>query len=127
MKIKELIFYLFFLLLGGGQYFYASTSTSIDKSFSKYFQEKHIKQVDTDSFSSFIENTDLDLEEEFSAQNENKSEVKIKLIKYDFYKAIYFIKSSVFSFYFDSNNKIVSTLLYYSTRPLYISHRVLRI
>jgi len=81
MKIRELFICIFFLLLGGGQYFYASTSASNEKPFSKYFQEKHIKQVETDSFSSFIENKELDSEEEIGAQNENKREEKIKLLK----------------------------------------------
>ncbi|MEO0038901.1 MAG: hypothetical protein RIQ59_2112 [Bacteroidota bacterium] len=126
MKIRELFICMFFLLLGGGQYFYASTSASSDKPFSKYFQEKHIKQVDTDSFSSFIENTDLDTEEEYSAQKENKDELKFYSSNSSFNSKISFSISVRFIHYNAVKNQI-SNFLFHSNTPLYISQRVLRI
>jgi hypothetical protein len=93
----------------------------------KYFQEKHIKQVEADSFSSFIENNDLDTEEEFSTQNENNGDLKIKLSENSFNKTSYFNLRRFFSLCFDQKNRLFTNIINNPSIPLYISQRVLRI
>ena len=127
MKTRAFIFFVFFLLLGGGQYFYASTSTKSNSFASKFYQDKNVKQISSNSFSNFIENTDFDNEEEFNVQKENKDDVKIKIYENGFYKSTYLLKSSIPIYCFDSKNKLITSILYYSTTPLYILQEVLRI
>jgi hypothetical protein len=116
---------MFFLLLGGGQYFYANTSNKNNTAVNKSLKEKHLRKIDSNSFSSFIENTDLDNEEEFNVQKENKEELKI-------YSNSHFYINTNFSNCYNTLNYIslknqISIYFHQSNTPLYLSQRVLRI
>ena len=126
MNIRIFIICLFFLLLGGGHSFYANTSTNNNLSISNYSQDKNIKQVSSNSFFSFIENTDIDSEEEFSTNEEIKDELKYYSSNTSFYSKISFLYSS--NFFNHYHLKTPFTIIFScSNSPIYLSQGVLRI
>ncbi len=126
MNTRDFIIFMFFLLLCGGRSFYANTSTNNNLFISNYSQGKNIKQVSSNSFFSFIENTDIDSEEEFSTNEENKDELKCYSSNTSFYSKINFLYSSNF-FNYHYIKTPFTIILYCNNSPLYLSQGVLRI
>jgi hypothetical protein len=126
MNTRDFIICIFFLLLSGGQSFYANTTTNNNLAISNSSQDKTIKQVCSNSFFSFIENTDIDCEEEFSTNEENKDEIKYYSSNTSFYSKISFLYSSNFCNHY--HLKTPFTIIYNcNNSPIYLFQGVLRI
>ena len=131
--MKTLVFYMymFFLLLGGGQYFYASTSPSnnLKSSFPKITRDKHSKHIYDDQGTNLIEDTDVDVEEEYLAGEECKqiSENKFFYSKYSLQNTIYtsHLQQLLLNYY--CTRFTISPIIGISTSPIYITLRVIRI
>jgi len=123
--------YVFFLLLGGGQYFYASTSPSHNLKFSstKFTQDKQKKQINDDQGTTLIEDTDVDVEEEYLASEDFKSISgnKYFLSRYSLRHTIYttHLRQLLLNYY--CTRFKISTVFFTSASPIYIAQRVLRI
>ena len=121
-----------FLLLGGKSNSYAfilickNLNTTSIQNFS---HKKQIKTVNEDHNILLIEDTDLDLEEEYPAANSVKGSTKTNFFigKYILLNTLYSIKCQ----YYTSNNcnKRIkrSPFLFGNPYPIYITQRVLRI
>ena len=131
MKTLVFFIYVFFLLLGGGQYFYASTSLSQNLKFSstKFTLDKQKKQINDDQGTTLIEDTDVDVEEECLASEDFKSISgnKYFLSRYSLRKTIYTSHSSQLLLNYYCTRFKISPVFFTSSSPIYITHRVLRI
>ncbi len=131
MKTLVFFMYMFFLLLGGGQYFYASTSPSQNLKFysSKFTQDKHSKLINEDLSTTLIEDTDVDVEEEYHSNEDfNTNLVNLfPLGRYSLLNTLYTSHSRQLLLNYYCTRFKISPVFFTSSSPIYITHRVLRI
>ena len=130
MKAYVFFLYLFFLLLGGGEYFYANTSPSQNLKYisTKFTQNKHKKILNDDQSTTIIEDTDIDIEEEYQSGEDiiAKSLNHFTLGKYSLINTLYTSYYRKLLNYHCSRFK-KSQIFFTHGSPIYITQRVLRI
>ena len=131
MKTLVFFMYMFFLLLGGGQYFYASTSPSQNLKFysSKFTQDKHSKLINEDLSTTLIEDTDVDVEEEYHSNEDFNTNLGnlFPLGRYSLLNTLYTSHSRQLLLNYYCTRFKISPVFFTSSSPIYITHRVLRI
>ena len=121
--------YMFFLLLGGGQYFYASTSPTqnLKSSFPKFSKEKQVNHIEDDQSTTLIEDTDVDVEEEFVANNKANPNTIFSKGKYSLLHTLYIVNSRQLILNYCCTKFKITPILGFSFSPIYITQRVIRI
>ena len=130
MKTLVFLIYGFFLLLGGGEYFYAATSPSQVKYFStKFTQYKHTKIINVDQNTTIIEDNDIELEEDYLSGEDFNSNClnHFPLGKYTLINTLYRLqfRQLLLNYYFTKIK--ISSFFFTSSSPIFITQRVLRI
>jgi hypothetical protein len=131
----KIIFYfvaLCFLLLGVRSTSFASThesKNSYASSFQYFSQKGQIKTINEDHNILLIEDTDLDLEEEYHGDNSVKESPKTNFFigKYILLNTLYSSNCQKFTSNFCVNRFNIVPHLSGNTCPIYITQRVLRI
>lgn len=131
MKLLVFFNYVFFLLLGGGQYFYANTlhNSTAYSSVQNFASSKQAKFINPDQGSTIIEDTDIDIEEEYITTDDFKGGIDNKFFigKYSLLNTMYSNNCRQFVLNYCDNRFKIYSLLRLNSGPIYIIQRVLRI
>lgn len=132
-QMKTLVFfiYMFFLLLGGGEYFYANTSPNknLKTTFQKLTKDKESEHILDDQSTTLIEDTDVDAELEFIDSEDDKGNLVNKFIssKYNLLNTLYTSNFRQLLLNYYCTRFKIAPFSGTSTSPIYITLRVLRI
>jgi hypothetical protein len=122
---------MFFLLLGGGEYFYANTSPNknLKTTFQKLTKDKESEHILDDQSTTLIEDTDVDAELEFIDSEDDKGNLVNKFIssKYNLLNTLYSSNFRQLLLNYYCNRFKIAPFSGTSTSPIYITLRVLRI
>lgn len=131
MRVAAFLLYLFFHLLGGGNYLHATTHANgiYNSSSLKASNDQQLKSINSGQGNFTIEYADLDFDEEYSSSNDIKQGQGNKLFaaKHDLLDGWYLpVSQRSISNYYYKRFKIFTPFCG-NSYPIYITNRVLRI
>lgn len=132
MRIITFFIFLSFLLLGCKEYSYGSvhqSKNSYNSFFQSFSQKRQIKSINEDHSIILIEDTDVDLEDEYVAANcvKGSNGTHFFIGKYILHNTLYSIHCRKFTSNYCDNRFKTLPHLSGNTCPIYITQRVLRI